>query len=292
MRKLSFPIFDDIAGIDALVDNHRLGSYPGLQTFRQALKTGYVQYESVSGNAHAVVHVPIPDPLDKWLRKHYKDLPTSHHPIEDIREDNLALPCSMCGSSHAHTLDHVLPKEDHPAFAVFSKNLVPACDCNLKRGQNYKGHAVGARILHPYYDACLDERLYAAKFSGMDATVIVDLEILVAPTHPDRPAIEYHLVNVIKRTGVLNWLGRQWVKFVRAPRKIVGSLNFIPANQAELTAAICEHRDARDYAQDSLNNWESMFAQGLLDPAVIAWLFPRLSAAGRSVDDPVIAVTT
>lgn len=292
MRKLPFSIFDDIAGVDALVDNHRLGSYPGLQAFRQALKAGYVQYDSVSGNAQAVVHVPIPDPLDKWLRKHYKDLPTSHRPIDDIREDNLALPCSMCGSLHAHTLDHVLPKEDHPAFAVFSKNLVPACDCNLKRGQNYKGNAVGARILHPYYDACMDERLYAAKFSGMDATVIVDLEILVALPHPDRSAIEYHLDNVVKRTGVLNWLGKQWVKFVRAPRKIVGSLNFIPTNQAELIAAICEHRDARDYAQDSLNNWESMFAQGLLDPAVIAWLFPRLSAAGRNVDDPVIAVAT
>lgn len=292
MRKLPFPTFDDIAGVDALVDNHRLGSYPGLQAFRQALKAGYVQYDSVSGNAQAVVHVPIPDPLDKWLRKHYKDLPISHRPIDDIREDNLALPCSMCGSLHAHTLDHVLPKEDHPAFAVFSKNLVPACDCNLKRGQNYKGNAVGARILHPYYDACMDERLYAAKFSGMDATVIVDLEILVALTHPDRPAIEYHLDNVIKRTGALNWLRNQWVKFVRAPRKIVGSLDFIPANQAELIAAICEHRAARDYAQGSLNNWESMFAQGLLDPAVIAWLFPRLSAAGRDVGDPVIAVAT
>jgi hypothetical protein len=35
-----------------------------------------------------------------------------------------------------------------------------------------------------------------------------------------------------------------------------------------------------------------MFAQGLLDPAVIAWLFPRLSAAGRDVGDPVIAVAT
>lgn len=266
MRRLPFPNFDDIAGVDDLVDNTRLGSYPDLQAFRQALKAGYAQYHNVAGNAQAILHVPIPDPLDKWLRKHYKDLPASHRRIDDIREENLALPCSMCGSSHAHTLDHVLPKEDHPAFATFSKNLVPACDCNLKRGQNYLGNAVGARILHPYYDACMDERLFAAKFSGMDATAIVELQILVAVTHPDRTAIEFHLDNVIKRTGVLNWLGKQWVKFVRAPRKIVGSLNFIPGNEQELIAAICDHRDARDYAQGSPNNWESMFAQGLLAP--------------------------
>lgn len=288
MRRLPLPNFDDIAGVDALVDNAKLGSYPNLQAFRQALKDGYTQYHVAAGNAQTVLHVPIPDPLDTWLRKHYKDLPTSHLPIDDIRVENLALPCSMCGSSHASTLDHVLPKEDHPAFAVFSKNLVPACDCNIKRGRNYRGNAVGTRILHPYYDACMDERLYAAKFSGMGKTALVELEILVADTHPDRTAIEFHLDNVIKRTGALNWLGTQWVKFIRAPRKIVGSLNFIPANDQELIAAICDHQDSRDYAQGSPNNWESMFAQGLLDPAVITWLFPKLSAVGRGINDPVI----
>ncbi|MCM2456520.1 hypothetical protein HGO37_14105 [Rhizobium sp. CG4] len=292
MRRLPFPDFDDIAGVDALVDNTRLGSYPDLQAFRQALKDGYEQYHNAEGNAQAVLLVPIPDPSGDWLRKHYKNPPTSHLPINDIREDGLALPCSMCGSSHAFSLDHVLPKEDHPAFAIFSRNLVPACYCNLKRGRNYRGNNVGARTLHPYYDACMDERLYAAQFSGMGKTARVGLQILVADIHPEKTAIAFHLDNIVKPTGVLNWMRKRWVKFVRAPRKIVGSLDFIPANDQELFAAIRDHRDGRDYAQGSPNNWESMFAEGLLDPTVIAWLLPRLSADGRGIDDPVIAGLT
>lgn len=288
MRKLPFPTFDDVAAIEALATNDRLGSFPKLMPLVKAIKDGYAQYHASSGNAQAIAKVNIPAEEANWLRKHYKSPPICLEELDEIREENLALPCSMCGSLHAHTLDHVLPKEDHPSFAVFSRNLVPACDCNLKRGRNFLGNAAGARVLHPYYDACLDERIFTAKFTGIGATAIADVVIVVDAAHGQYAAIEYHLDMIIKKTGVLNWLRKQWVKFIRAPKKIVGTLNFIPTTEQSVIDAINEHLADRDWEHDSPNNWESMFAHGLLDPAVTNWLYQRLSAVGRGVNDPVV----
>lgn len=73
------------------------------------------------------------------------------------------LPCPMCGSLHSGTLDHIFPQSDYPEFAVFSRNLVPACKCNSKRQNDLLGDGQGERILHPYYDVCLGERLLSAR---------------------------------------------------------------------------------------------------------------------------------
>jgi len=58
---------------------------------------------------------------------------------------------------HARSSD---AKTDFPAFAIFGRNLVPACKCNSKRSTLLIGPNPGERILHPYYDDVLGERLF------------------------------------------------------------------------------------------------------------------------------------
>ena len=52
------------------------------------------------------------------------------------------------------TLDHYLPKEQNPQFAIFSENLVPACSrCNTLKRDKIVDEGIGVRLfLHPYFD--------------------------------------------------------------------------------------------------------------------------------------------
>ncbi|HDR6315494.1 TPA: hypothetical protein QCU53_002225 [Bacillus thuringiensis] len=44
--------------------------------------------------------------------------------------------CPLCGSRPVDSLDHYLPKEKFPAFAISPINLIPAClGCNKKNQQ-------------------------------------------------------------------------------------------------------------------------------------------------------------
>lgn len=50
---------------------------------------------------------------------------------ERLRDGNRNGRCALCNMDRALTLDHHLPKADHPVFAVTPDNLLPACrDCN------------------------------------------------------------------------------------------------------------------------------------------------------------------
>lgn len=60
--------------------------------------------------------------------------------------------CPFCALREASTLDHYLPKADHPHFAITPLNLVPCCkDCNFaKSSRNASGPET--QLLHPYFD--------------------------------------------------------------------------------------------------------------------------------------------
>lgn len=62
--------------------------------------------------------------------------------------------CPFCGISESSTLDHYLPKEQYPEFAVYSANLVPACSpCNTrKRDKILDGDTDVRLFFHPHFD--------------------------------------------------------------------------------------------------------------------------------------------
>lgn len=89
--------------------------------------------------------------LASWLREKYKTAPKSLMLdwIASVREDHDLVACPLCGGGGVVTLDHFLPEEDYPEYAVFSFNLVPSCDpCQRRRSR--KGSKF--HFLHPYFD--------------------------------------------------------------------------------------------------------------------------------------------
>lgn len=73
--------------------------------------------------------------------------------LNGLRERKLQF-CPSCGEEGApNTLDHYLPKQAFPHFAVTPANLIPMCDtCQLIKGAATLDDDGNRIFLHPYYD--------------------------------------------------------------------------------------------------------------------------------------------
>lgn len=287
MNKLPPPDIDDAAAFAALANNPRVRSFPRLQGSIPAVAAGYAQYQAAAGNGFAVATVPLDAEVETLLRAHYQNPPAVLKYINDIRLESEHRVCPMCGSLHSGTLDHLLPKEDYVAFAVFSLNLVPACKCNTRRGRVLFGNAPDERILHPYFDDCLSDRLIAARFDDLGAIPRVSLQLCVFPGHAQYEAISFHKRLIVERTAILRHFADGWTRLCQRPRLAVRALANIPASLEQLQITLLEEVELLDEEHGGKNNWNSAFVTGLLDSHVIDWLYEGLTAPGRAADGPL-----
>lgn len=81
--------------------------------------------------------------------------------------------CPLCGQRAVKTLDHYLPKAQHPSFAVTPLNLVPACsDCN-KLKLDRVADSMADQTLHPYYDDVSDAAWLAAEVMEANIPAVI-----------------------------------------------------------------------------------------------------------------------
>jgi hypothetical protein len=287
VNKIPLPIIDDHAALQELADNQLIASYPHLKGAVAGILEGYAQYEAAAGNAFTVVQVDITPEVDAYLKAHYKSPPNALKHITGMREEREHGTCPMCGSFHRGTLDHLLPQISHGAFAVFSRNLVPACKCNSKRRDILTGPSADERVLHPYFDECLSERLVAACFADLGAVPKVGLRLCVDVTHPDYAAIDFHFRSIVKRTAITRYLRDRWADLCRKPSLVVRELKRNPPTPGALRQILEDELDQLDDVHQSKNNWNSIFAAGLLAPDVKDWLFQQIHAHGRLPNAPL-----
>jgi hypothetical protein len=100
--------------------------------------------------------------------------------------------CPLCGFGEPSTMDHALPKEPFPEFAVFPLNLIPACGkCNTDKGEEWTD-AAGKRHLHAYLDT-----LPVEPFLFMDVLAITNgaptLRFRVTPPAGTEPGLAARL---------------------------------------------------------------------------------------------------
>lgn len=287
MNKIDIPTIDDIAAIHDLVGNPRLKSYPKLQDLALTICALYAKYD----RSFALPIFGFRPPTDEQialLLGHFKSPPKDVGFIREMREESDSRECPMCGSLHSGTLDHYLSKNTYPLLSVFSKNLVPACKCNSKRGEKLHGSQPGERILHPYYDACLSERLVRAQFDDLGAVPKVSVELTVTAAHPMFAAINFHFNEVVKKSAVTRYLADRWSSLVRKPSLVVRAFEKNFATQAEVQAELLKELNKLDDVHRGKNNWNSMFVHGLLVPPTLAWLTGRLSDPTRPSDSPLV----
>lgn len=289
MNRVERPtFFDDHAALIALSQNHLLGSYPQLQDHVAEISDAYTQYVAVGGDVSAIAGVALPPAIGVLLKGHYANPPADLPYIGRLRDDGRIRTCTMCGSVYGYTLDHVMPKGTDPCFAIFGLNLVPACQCNTLRTNQLVGAAPGERVLHPYFDDILRERLLAARFDDVGPVPRVTMRVILDATHPAHAAVLFHKDNVVARTHVANWIALEWNKLVLKPGNIIRFLRDDPATRADLVAIIEDERGIVDETLGSKNSWQSMLLSGLLDGDVIDWLFASFHRPGRAPNGPLV----
>jgi len=264
LKKINPPIFPDNAELRMLAKNERLGSYPELQNNSAVIKQQYQDYQDYGGNPWVITSCNLPQTLQNSLKTHYEHPPKSRLQfLEEFRRNLSPDICPMCGGLGMGTLDHYLPKNDFAEFAIFSKNLVPACSCNSLRNTTVKGDFALQRVIHPYYDDFLDHRLFRAVFDGNYETPSISVRLEDA-NHPQVEVLKYHLEEVVLKNHIINWLEKRWGDLSRRPHKILRFL--LPEEEIDglrLKACIGSYVEAKDDEYETPNNWWSIFYSGL-----------------------------
>lgn len=289
MRRMPRPRYDDSGALEALANNHLVDSFPKLKPIVVDVQTSYMYYALLGGEPQRIPSLALSKELSDLLKGHYGSPPKDVAYIRAMREESKHQSCPMCGSFHSGTLDHFLPQHNYPELSLFSKNLVPACMCNSRRGNVVVGVNPGERVLHPYYDDCLTERLVRAKFEDPGEVPRVSVVLEVKDTHPNYVAIEFHFRKVVKRTGVCQHLSDEWSKLLRRPSLAIGALREPIVDLDDLRQMLELELDRQDDSYGSSNNWQSMFVAGLLDPPILGWLLAQFTRPGRYPDSPLIA---
>lgn len=287
MNKIPLPVYDDANAFASLSNNRRLGSYPQLQCLVGTVQASYAQYVAVNGQPALVQKQPVSVTVANFLKGHYAFPPDDLAHIKEMRESTEHLVCPMCGSMHSGTLDHYLPKNGFPSFSVFSMNLVPACKCNSKRKETLTGANANERVLHPYFDACLGERLVRADFDDLSDVPRVSIELMITNTHPDYPAISFHVQSIVQRSAIQAYQADRWSSLFRKPSLVIRAFEKNVESQAEVENILENEREALDDLHKGKNNWNSVFVSGLLHPPVVSWLTDRLSVPDREPNSPL-----
>jgi hypothetical protein len=267
MKYLPPPHVDDNDNLASIANNGAMASYPMLRNRLRRLLRRYETYVRVGGNPWDLTVLPrsvLVEELKTALRSHYDSPPALLDFLEALRHRGSPDVCPMCGSPKSGTLDHVFPRSKYPELSIFSKNLVPACDCNTKRGDRFKGSRRNQRVLHPYFDVVLSRRLIRAKITeSVDGFVKPEIELVIClrRSHRIYGAVKFHLENVLQRTDVLPHLEVSWLKILRNPEDYLTLER--PFTQAALDDAVTRQLGILDRRRSTPNNWDSMLFAGL-----------------------------
>ena len=280
MKRLQPLPIDDNQVIRELASNSRLDqtSYPHLQNQLQRVLQAYDNYIQNNGNPWSVAHPNITQDLKSGLLSHYSSPPNAVKYLSQLRKSSPDV-CPMCGGFHPTTLDHYLPKTDYPVWSIFSKNLIPACGCNVARGDTVKlTNRPLVRILHPYFDDFIKYRVLTTEITHDPNFKWIKARVICTnPNHPNVESINFHIEQVINRNGFSNWQRGKLSKFIERPSSLVPQIPIRrEISRGDLITALQDCIDHHDYLCGTPNNWFSMLINGILTTATLHdWVIGR-----------------
>lgn len=233
----------------------------------QIVSNAYIEYLAHKGDPWEIFSL---DSLDEKLkenfRKHYKSKAERLKFVSEIRHALRSDCCPMCGSvKPPGQVDHFLPQANFAEFSFFMPNLVSACDCNGQKMANFKGANWGERLMHPYFDQNLMNRLVYIAFEGEPDKPT--LSVKCTSDYLNNPAVNFHIATVLNKTTLLNKSIFSWSVLADDPR---GQLHlrhqkYPKVTEEDIREKLSDFLDSSDKKNSSLNNWDSMFYFGLLN---------------------------
>lgn len=275
MKKLTPYVIDDLQILKDLSKKNSCASSPYLAHEFLIMKQQYETFNRNNGIPWLCSSAGIQDILAEKLEYHYeKQSPkVTFEFIKKIRKELSPKTCPMCGSMGVSTVDHYLPRADFPEWTIFSKNLVPACDCNSRRSTTVCGSQPNERVLHPYFDDALENRLMSCHIWGDFQSPNFDIIALAAPNvHPDM--VEFHLNEIVRKSNIINWLKDTWDGMRAVPSDVIENMeDDETVTSAQLIVKLNKLLGKYDRRYKTKNNWSSVFIHGILqNQNAIDWI--------------------
>ncbi|WP_157650374.1 HNH endonuclease [Burkholderia ubonensis] len=157
MRNLPTPKFDAEFYFEKISKEKSEDISNRLCRMKKRIKAAYKNYTDNIDSLESIDPIGINGLREKALLHAY-NIPT--RTMKSLR-DNLLNPdiedfdeCPYCGINEPKTLDHYLPKEKFPEYAIFPPNLIPICNiCNSKyKGIKFLSDDGDKLFIHSYFD--------------------------------------------------------------------------------------------------------------------------------------------
>lgn len=275
MKKIQPPQIDDVKKLEDIIAGKH-SSKVVVKQRKQQIQDRYVEYRAQLGQATHINSLGLPVNASKALQALYLRRPKALYFIDEYRKDTHKMVCTMCGSQGTWSLEHVLPRTSYPELSFFSWNLVPACECNSKRGAKTVGPN-GERILHPHFDNILN-------FTLLDATLIppydkadFEIECNLDENHPDYANVRFHIETFPLRNGIERTLSIEWLKFLDDPAKQLYEYYSWVDGSIELSDAITHQIQFANRRSGTPNNWDAILLRSMLEAEVLDWLENNLT---------------
>jgi len=263
MYKVNQPTVDDKQFYDEITTAKTKEWCKHLQGARELVFTAYDAYAAAAPD---FVHLPSVSLTDEQKNALVHAYEVETKPMASLRE-LLMRPvsvarCPFCGISEASTLDHYLPKEQYPQFAVHSQNLVPCCShCNTRKGKQFLNIETGDRLfLHPYFDTVPE-----GQFVSLTITLGADtLSLAYSPQQPHGMA-KLVFQRLKSHFGLLHLADRyrkMSLEYLRGQREALNRFYGPSANAKRVAAELANQ--ANDYERDlGPNHWRVILHRGL-----------------------------
>lgn len=205
MKRLTPPNDDPLALYDAIVGRKEdVSIRDHLRRLRAIIEAAYEQYDREKPHLENVrpLAASFSDEQKKALLHCYN---SATDPLKQVRARifrSCPETCQYCTIMIVEDLDHYLPKNDYPEFAVLPINLVPSCGtCNSPRSWR---SATGKRsLIHFYYDPVPDVQLLFARVLLVDGLPQAEFYVDASECPDDLSAELYkehvHALGLLKR---------------------------------------------------------------------------------------------
>jgi hypothetical protein len=263
MRQVAPPAVDDEQVYDQIAAAKHKVRRASLKAARTVVLGAYDDYAAAAPDVADLPDIAF-NQLQKAALIHAYSVETK--PFAKLRErltePVILVRCPFCSLSEASTLDHYLPKELHPQFAVYSRNLVPCCSqCNTRKSELVLDDAKNVRLfLHPYFDAVPPER-----FITLQVTILPSALALNFRMHRP-PGMQLHIFQQLESHFRLLWLADRYRKmsleYLRSERRALGRFYGPQSDAARVAAELTQ--EAEDWENDfGPNHWRAILCRTL-----------------------------
>lgn len=207
------------------------------------------------------------------LKKFYGKAPTDLNKlIVERRNSHEYEQCPFCGRPCVPSiLDHFIPKDKWPEYAIYPNNLVNQCDtCSTKKGEKYFSEKdKSAKYIHPIYFDLLSkvEFEYTIHIANPANMKVVDISLdIIIPKYygvKKTKRVELHLSSLEVKEYALLHADKTYLRWLRKAEKKKADILSILENYIKLETKKID------------NDWDICLYKAMLNNPTIVSYFTR-----------------